>query len=172
MKPNQAIEVRSVDGAFFDMLRWGRYGWMHHRIRNGLWTKQVLAGIATEQRVIFIRKWIGRWFPSFRRFILWHEYQHFRIRRRWGRKSFKAFIITLAHDVSGVLMYPLWYIIIHIPRPKSFGPLSHAKLGRKREPAFGWLSPKATIGAQWKDVSKTGKQPKTTGASPPENREI
>lgn len=103
------IEVRTLPKEFWQMLAygWGTGKGLRRRQRH---FRHVQAAINPDLRIVFMRDRTGRWFPSVRRFILWHEFQHFRIRRRFQDRRIRFLLSFGLLDAWGFFQYPLWLI--------------------------------------------------------------
>lgn len=67
-----------------------------------------MAFVRHSTRTIYIRQSVGRWFPSWRRFILWHEWTHIRLRDRSESEW-----IHRALDVAGAWAFVPWWVHDH-----------------------------------------------------------
>lgn len=69
---------------------------------------RVMAAAYIPERIVYIRLEVGRWLPSFRRFVLWHEWAHFRLREksesRWPHRAL---------DFANVMAFIPWWVHDH-----------------------------------------------------------
>lgn len=63
------------------------------------------ARLIMPERVIIIREDLGRRFPSWRRYVLWHEFQHFRLFENGHRGKLSVHILL---DFLSGAGYPIW----------------------------------------------------------------
>lgn len=108
----RAIEVRTVEPEFFDMLAIGAGTANPRRMYRRLFHVKLIQGAASpDLGIIWVRSTRGRWFPSLRRFILWHEFQHFRLLHRFGHRPVLLKEINFWFlDGIGFFAYPHWLL--------------------------------------------------------------